>query len=255
MKKNILENCSWQEVSEMKREDRIVLIPLGSTEQQGAHLPLAVDTYVAVKVAKDVSQKTGALVSPALTVGYSGWFMEYPGTITFSFETFIQMMREYCESLITHGFKKLVFINGHGGNSPAIDLVGRELKMRFDLTVATIEIWPAVNSLAKKCEFLKEKSFTHGGEAMTSILMAIDPEIVDMKRARVEYLKSTKPPFEIKGTLGPAEFEGIPIKFYEKAMRLTVSGIMGDPTAASPEAGKWLLNELVSFVERIIHKL
>lgn len=71
----------------------------------------------------------------------------------------------------------------------------------------------------------------------------------------MEYLKSTKPPFEIKGTLGPAEFEVIPIKFYEKATRCTSSGIMGDPTAASPEARKWLLNELVSFVEKIIHNL
>jgi len=252
VKKNVLESCSWQEISEMEREDRVVLIPLGSTEQQGFHLPLGVDTYVAEKIAVDAAQKTGALVAPIIPFGYSAWFMEYPGTITLKMETLIQLIREYCESLITHGFRKFIFINGHRGNSPAIDVIAREFKLHYDLTLAMVEVWAVANALAKRCESLQEKVFKHGGEVMTSIMMAIDPDLVDMKRAKTEYLKSTKHPFEIKSTLGPAEFQGIPVNFYEKARRCTATGTMGDPMAANPETGKWLLSEIESFLERMI---
>ncbi|RLB05224.1 MAG: hypothetical protein DRG50_07650 [Deltaproteobacteria bacterium] len=252
MIKNVLANFNWQQISEMEREGRIVLIPLGSTEQQGSHLPLGVDTYVAEKVATDVALKTRALAAPIIPFGYSAWFMEYPGTITLKMETLIQLIRDYCESLITHGFRKFIFINGHRGNSPAIDVVARELKLHYDLTLAMVEIWAVANKLAKRCKFLQEKDFKHGGEIMTSIMMAIDPELVDMKRARAEYLKSPKPSFVIKSTLGSAEFEGVPVNLYEKARRCTATGIMGDPMAANPQAGQWLLDEIESFIERMI---
>lgn len=255
MKKNMLADLTWQELGEMKREDCIVLIPLGSTEQQGPHLPLGVDTYVAERVAMNVAQKTGALMAPTITIGYSAWFMEYPGTITLRMETLIQLIREYCESLISHGFKKFVFITGHGGNSTAIDLLSREWKLRFDLTLVLVEIWKIANAFGKKCDLLKEKVFKHGGEIMTSMMMAIAPDLVDMKRARIEYLKSRRPAFVIKSTMGSAEFEGIEINLYEKAKGCTETGIMGDPMGASPETGRWLFNEIESYLERMIRNL
>jgi creatinine amidohydrolase len=255
MKKNVLANLTWQELDEMKREDCIVLIPLGSTEQQGSHLPLGVDTYVAERVAMNVAEKTGALVTPTITVGYSAWFMEFPGTITLKMETLTQLIREYCESLILHGFRKFVFITGHGGNTTAIDLLAREWKLHFDLVLSMVEIWKIANALARKCETLKEKAFKHGGEIMTSMMMAIDPDLVDMKRARVEYLKSSRPAFVTKSTLGGVEFEGIEINLYEKAKSCTTTGIMGDPMGASSETGRWLLNEIELYLERMIRNL
>jgi len=250
--KNFLSQCTWEEIGEIKRENQIVLIPLGSNEQQGAHLPLGLDTFVAERVAFDVAQRTGALVAPTIPLGYSQWFMEYPGTLSLRMETLIQLMRDYGESLMAHGFRKFFFINGHSGNSPAVDVLAREWKLRFDLTLAMIEIWKIANALAKKCEHLQEKFFKHGGEVMTSIAMAINSEWVEMSRAKPEYLKSSNPDIEIKSTLGAAEFEGIEMSFYEKAKRCTETGIMGNPMAANLEAGKWLLREIESYVERLI---
>jgi creatinine amidohydrolase len=250
--KNVLSHCTWGEISEIKREDQIVLILLGSNEQQGAHLALGLDTFVAERVALHVAQRTGALVAPTIPLGYSQWFMEYPGTLSLSMETLIQLIREYGESLMVHGFRRFLFINGHSGNSPAVDILAREWKLRFDLTLAMVEIWKIANALAKKCEHLQEKFFKHGGEVMTSIAMEINPELVEMSRAKPEYLKSSNPGIEIKSTLGVAEFDGIEVSFYEKAKRCTETGIMGNPMAANLEAGKWLLREIESYVERLI---
>ena len=91
---------SWAEVHEMNKENTIILIPLGSTEQEGTHLPLGVDTYVAEAIAQKVAKETGSLVSPSLPVGYSEWFCEFPGTVSLTMETFTQVLREYLSSLI-----------------------------------------------------------------------------------------------------------------------------------------------------------
>jgi creatinine amidohydrolase len=254
-KGNTLASYSWQDISEMNREDQVVLIPLGSIENQGAHLPLGVDSYAAEKIAVDVGQKTGALVAPVITVGYSAWFMEFPGTMTFQMETFIQMIKEYCESLMSHGFRKFVFINCHQGNSPAIDIIGREWKLRYELTIAMVAVWKIAHALARRCDLSQEKAFTHGGEIMTSIMMAIDPGLVNMNRAIEEYLKSPNPHFKRKTSAGLAEFEGIEISLYEKARACSTSGTMGNPMTANPELGRWMINEIESYVIRMLQAL
>ncbi|MBW2340807.1 MAG: creatininase family protein, partial [Deltaproteobacteria bacterium] len=228
---------SWAEVSEMERENKIILIPLGSTEQEGTHLPIGVDTYVAEEIAQEVAKETGSLVGPTLPVGYSEWFLEFPGTISLKMETFTQVIREYCSSLVHHGFRKFIFVNGHGGNSPGVDVVARELKLNHDVEIAMVQIWKLANSLAKDIPDLKENVFRHAGEIMTSLMLYLHPDTVGMERARVEYVKTNKPSFTAKSSLGPAEFRGVEINLYYKANNLTESGIMGDPLAATAEKG------------------
>jgi len=239
---------SWEEISEMDRENTTILIPLGSTEQEGTHLPLGVDTYVAEALAKEVALATGALVGPTLPVGYSEWFLEFAGTISLKMETFTQVVREYCYSLIHHGFRKFIFVNGHGGNGPGVDVVARELKLGTDVEVAMVLIWKIANSLAKDIPGLKENAFKHAGELMTSIMLYLHPDTVTMKRAKVEFVRSNKPLFEAKSSLGPATFKGIEISHYGKAKSLTASGIMGDPLASTAQNGKILFDHIKSYL-------
>ena len=243
---------SWTEVHEMNRKNTIILIPLGSTEQEGTHLPIGVDTYVAEAVAQEVAKETGSLVGPALPVGYSEWFLEFPGTISLKIETFTQVLREYIFSLIQHGFKRFVFVNGHGGNSSAVDVVSREFKMSHDVQIAMVEIWKIVNSLAKDIPKLKENVFKHAGELMTSVMLYLHPDTVNMKKAKVEYIKSNKHPFKAKSTLGPAEFKGVEITLYEKAKSLTESGIMGDPLSATAKKGEIIFNTITSYLVEMV---
>ena len=141
MKRYQLSAYSWQEVEEMERENIPIIIPLGSTEQEGTHLPLGVDTYAAEGLANEVAKDTAALVGPALPVGYSEWFLEFSGTISLKLETVTQVLREYTSGLIHHGFKKFIFLNGHAGNSTAVDVAARECTMSRSARIAMVEIW------------------------------------------------------------------------------------------------------------------
>lgn len=252
MKKVKLHDFSWQEISEMNCEDVTILIPWGSNEQQGSHLPMGIDSMVAEKIAINVAQRTNALVGPLIPLGYSAWFMEYAGTITLRLESLINLATDYYESLLKHGFRKILVINGHAGNSAVIEALAREWKLRDDTVLAMVDVWKIAGNFAKQSEFLKEKEFKHGGEVMTSIAMAIDPLLVNMQRAVVEYLKSTNPDFKRKSSLGAVDFEGIEINVFEKTKRCTVSGIMGNPLNANPQTGAWLLDRIESYVERLV---
>jgi len=243
---------TWAEVSEMERENQIILIPLGSTEQEGTHLPLGVDTYVAEGIANEVAKETGSLVGPTLPFGYSEWFLEFPGIISLKMETLAQVLREYCSSLICHGFKRFIFVNGHAGNSPAVDVVAREFIMKHDVQIAMVQIWKIANSLARDIPDLKENIFRHAGELMTSVMLYLHPDKVDMARAKVEYIRSNKPPFTSKSTLGPAEFKGVEISLYDKAKNMTESGTMGDPLAATPKKGEIIFNHIKSYLIEMV---
>ena len=252
MKKYNFASLSWAEVAEMEREKRLILVPLGSTEQEGTHLPLGVDTYVAEAVANAVAEATDCLVAPSLPVGYSEWFLEFPGTISLKMETLIAVLREYLTSLLHHGFRRFIFVNGHGGNAPAVDVVAREFKLKHDVDVAMVQIWKVVNSLAKDIPDLKENVFRHAGELMTSLMLYLQPETVEMERAKVEYVKTNKQPFKAKSSLGPAEFKGVEINLYDRAKRLTESGTMGDPLSATAKKGEIIFHHITSYLIEMV---
>jgi creatinine amidohydrolase len=252
MKRHQFSAYSWQEVEEMDRGNTTILIPLGSTEQEGTHLPLGVDTFVAENLANEVAKETEALVGPSLPLGYSEWFLEFSGTISLKLETVTQVLREYTSCLIHHGFRKLIFINAHAGNSTAVDVIARECTMSQSARIAMVEIWKIANSMAQEIPDLKENTFKHAGEIMTSVMLYLQPDTVTMERARVEYVKSAHGPFKAKSSLGPAEFKGIEIRVYEGAKKLTESGIMGDPLSATAEKGEALFNALKSYLIEIV---
>ena len=125
--------------------------------------------------------------------------------------------------------------------------------MSHKVQIAMVEIWKIANSLAKDIPGLKENVFKHAGELMTSVMLYLHPDTVDMKRAKVEYLKSSNPHFTVKSTLGPAEFKGVEITLYDKAKSLTESGIMGDPLSATPEKGKIIVNAITSYLVEMVN--
>jgi len=252
MKRHQFSAYSWQEVGEMDRANTAILLPLGSTEQEGTHLPLGVDTFVAESLANEVAKETGALVGPVLPLGYSEWFMEFSGTISLKLETLTQILREYTSCLIHHGFRKFIFINGHAGNSTAVDVVAREWTLSQSARIAMVEIWKLANLMAADIPDLKENAFKHAGEIMTSVMLYLHPDMVTMERAKVEYVKSGQGPFKAKASLGLADFKGMEITVYEGAKTLTESGIMGDPLSATAQKGGLIFNRLKSYLIEMV---
>src|SRR5436305_843073 len=117
---------NWMQVErQLARDDRAV-VPIGSTEQH-AHLSLATDNILAERVACEAAEPLGVPVFPALAYGVTPSFRAYPGTLTLRVETYLRVVRDLLDSLAANGFRRIVLVNGHGGNIPAQGLVGEWL--------------------------------------------------------------------------------------------------------------------------------
>jgi creatinine amidohydrolase len=108
-----LHELTWSKIRTLIKEDDVVLVPVGATEQHGEHMLLLVDTGWAIAIAEGAARKTRALVAPPLHFGWSPHHLAYPGSITLRPETMIDVLVDVCESLIYHGFKRVVMINGN----------------------------------------------------------------------------------------------------------------------------------------------
>ncbi len=188
-----------------KPKDTAAIIVAGSFEQHGPHLPLSTDTIIAEAVAWKLAEKTGAAVGPTFPVGVSPEHMGFPGTITLTEETFRRAVSEAAASLRSHGFREVIVVNGHGGNVKALAGIGGK----------------TVNLTALL------KPYDHAGEVETSLMMHLRPELVKTGEIR-------KHEFRWPGKWG-----------WKDTREYSVSGVLGDPTAATPKKGREYFGRLV----------
>lgn len=255
MKNYFMENLSWPKINDYLKRSNLILIPLGATEEHGKHLPISMDTCIAVNLCEKVSEKAKCLVAPTIPIGYSEWFMEFPGTISFSYNLLIQLIQEYCDSLVSHGFKNLIFISPHGLNATAIGIVGRILRNK-GVIVSMINPWKILSDIGLNNKNLKENKVKHAGEIMTSVALAICPDFVDMDSAVKEYVFSNiSTKIKAKNSVGISNFKGHEINIYLRAKEVTSSGAMGDPKNASAKIGEELLKELTNYVVNFIKEM
>ncbi len=218
--------------------DKAVL-PLGSTEYHGDHLPFGTDTLVAESLAEAVSQRVGGMLClPALPFGMSRHYSSFPLSITLSTETQIHVIKEVIDSLNQQGLRRLLIINGHDGNLPAIEAATREYRVDHpEMRVAVLDAWwVTAAELLPKGTFEACGGLGHAGEGETSIMLKVAPELVNLSRARGHI---------------PTLPEHVQVKWLFK--EITPFGVTGDPTKATSEKGilMWnaLVNHLVSFIE------
>ena len=253
-KKKMLEEMSWTAIDGFRKKQGTILIPTGSTEQEGPHLPLAVDSIVAQEVARRVAEGIkDVVVGPLFNVTYSDWHMGFPGTLTLSLPTLIQVMKEICESLTQHGFKKIFFVNSHAGNDPAIGAVGNEMALKSQARVGMISLWNLASEIAKDLPGFKENKFLHAGEVMTSVVMAIRPDLVDMNKAKKEYLKPKIDSFT-QVLSSKVAFKGRLASVYHGSNEVTQSGVMGDPTGSTKEKGEMILEHMVTYINELVEE-
>lgn len=118
-----ISSMNWMQVEAYLEKDTRCVLPLGSTEQHG-YLSLSVDSLLAEKVALDAAQPLGIPVFPVVPYGITPYFRAYPGSITLRVQTYLQVVRDILDGLYEQGFRKILVVNGHGGNSPAQGLTG-----------------------------------------------------------------------------------------------------------------------------------
>ncbi|MCA1554906.1 MAG: creatininase family protein [Chloroflexi bacterium] len=141
-------DMNWMQVEQyLTRDDRAVL-PLGSTEQHG-YLSLSVDSILSERVALEAAEPLGVLVFPVQAYGITPYFRAFPGTVSLRVETYLNVVRDILDSLAGSGFKRIVIVNGHGGNSPAQSLVGEWNADQPQVQVKFHNWWNAPRTWAK----------------------------------------------------------------------------------------------------------
>ena len=256
MDKTFIASMTWEEFRDNVNSTTVIVVPLGSTELEGTHLPLGVDTIMADGVAAKLAGEPGVLIGPTLPIGYSKWFNPFPGTISLEQETLVRVFLEYCTCLINHGVKRIVFLNSHKGNNTCIEAAARTLIMERKVRIGMLSIWKLANDLtSKERGMIKEGKFTHAGEIMTSSIMALEPESVVIDKIAQDSVKSPAGSlFEVKNSLGDTAFKGCVQTVYQDIREVTDTGVMGDPTAASAKKGVSILNLITDYARAFIQE-
>jgi creatinine amidohydrolase len=178
---------SWKDFQSADMANVIAVLPVAAIEQHGPHLPVGVDAFINEghlrRAITRVPANLPVLFLPLQAIGKSNEHIEFPGTLTFSVDTVIRAWTEIGESVARAGCRKLVFVNSHGGNVPAIDIVARDLRVRRNMLV--------VNSSWSRFGYPdgmfgpKERAHgIHAGDYETSAMLAFRPELVRMGEAR-----------------------------------------------------------------------
>lgn len=184
----LLPEMSWTDVRDYLKTNDMVIIPLGSTEQHGPHLPLGTDTYTGLKVTQMISARTGVVVAPVLWPGYSVYHSGFPGTLSLKPETMEQVLFETAEMLIKTGFRKFLFANFHGGNRVVENNVIHRINHATEATAVAIGIGSPVQKGGGEEEAFFD---SHAGLSETSWMLYVRPDLVRMERAEKPEIKFT----------------------------------------------------------------
>ncbi len=228
-----LEYLTWIEAEKALKDYEVVMIPLGArTKEHGPHLPLNNDWVMAEYLSKRVAAEVPVMVMPTLQYGYYPSFLEYPGSVSIGLETFKELVKDICVSMSDYGVKKFYVLNTGvstvQGLRPAVDEL-RELGIKMRYTDILESGRGAEEGL------MEQEGGTHADESETSMMLYINPEMVDMKKAVKDYH-----PLEGRGlTRDP---------FNKDAGVYSASGVFGDATLATLEKGRNVVEARIRYI-------
>ena len=220
----------------LAQQDAIVILPVGSMEQHGPHLPVEVDSAlgeaVSIRLAQDmVARGVPAVTLPPVWTGLSEHHMSFGGTITLELSTFIAVIGDICRSLVRHGFRRLVLLNSHGGNENALRSITDELSPQLGVPIVQFCYWyAAAIPIAGILE--TQTALLHACEAETSMMLAARPGSAAMDRVA---LTNAPPGTELEAVAGAGIYR------WRALGSRTPSGVIGNPAAATLEKGERLI--------------
>lgn len=249
----LLADLPGSSVATTLTEASIVVQPIGAVEHHGPHLPLRTDALVAEAVSTAAVERAAAdgldvWQLPTLSVGKSDEHAWAPGTLWLSADTLLDVVRDIGRSVALTPAKKLVFVNGHGGNVAMLQVANRELRRRFGLQPFTMPAGLQHAGRGVDGEPDEHGFGIHAGWAETSIVLHLAPDLVHPEA----YARNVPEQLEGFRHLG---FNGRPVTFGWLSNDFGPSGVIGDPTGATAEAGARLFADGVSFVVEALEEI
>lgn len=227
-------DATWKQVEEYLKSRNDIIIPIGSTEEHGHHLPLLTDAIIAWEIAKELSKRLGILVMPPINYGICRHTAPYPGTTSVEFESMRGFVGDLLDDLYGKGFRAFYLLTGHAGSVHKVALreAGRALAAKgaevYLIDPYGIPIADLLESGALASQFPG-----HADEAETSLMLYLRPELVDMKKS----------------------VDDLPrLEMFEVAVeeRPTKSGVFGKPSLASREKGERIFKRMVDEIVKLI---
>ena len=238
MSKHLLYSMTYEEAKEYFSKHDVVILPIGSHEQHGPANPLGTDFLIANALAKEAAKRTGVAALPAIPFGVSFHHMHFPGTITIAEHVLEEYVLEILKSLAKWGVKKVLIINGHGGNLYTLMIVSRRAREELGIKVYIYQWW--TSSREKLAELFEPDERGHAAAAETSLNMYLNEQWV--RKDKLTNEKPKKP-----------ELDKITTFTYTKEK--SDSGVFGKQLNATPEKGKILFNTLIEELVKIIEKI
>ena len=246
---------TWPQVKEAAAARKVAVVPVATIEDHGLHLPIDTDVRLCTAVCDRAVAAAAdrAVLVPPINHGYSPHHMDFPGPITIGAETFIRYGVDVCKSLARHGFERILIVNGHGSNTPFVDIIARLTVVETGALAAAVNYW-AVPGVKAVAESLRESDavggMNHACEFETSAYLALRPDLVDMTQAVRELSHEPTANYWTDLIAGDG-----PLMMMEHWSSLSQSGVMGDPTKATAEKGERLLAAAADGIVALIDEL
>lgn len=237
--KVLLHEMSWTEAKEYFSKNDIAIVPVGSNEQHGPQNPLGTDHFIAKMLAEEAAKRAETLCLQVIPFGVSHHHKQFWGTIYVSPKTFKEYVKEVCLALHYYGVRKIVIVNGHGGNLNALTELARELREN-GVFVSIFQWWPAATKLLP--DVFKPEERSHAGAEETSMNLALYPNLVNMDRAVDEEIR--KHMVETAGIVLPLDTADV-----------THLGVFGKSTTASVEKGRKVFEAVVKELVKHVNLL
>lgn len=216
----------------------LALLPIGATEQHGSNLVLGTDSIAAERIAQLVAHDYGneAVVLPTLPYGFSEHHMAFPGTISISPDAMLAILRDIARSVARQGFKMLVFVNGHNGNTASLNVAAATIRYELGLRTAVMFYFKQASDVVR--EHAKTPRYGHAGEIETSVMLHLDPRTVRTNELVAGDMVPTKR--KHADNMDPFALY-VPIPFDQQ----TRNGSFGDARSASAETGSEIVRVAV----------
>ena len=235
----LLHEMAWPEAQEYFAENDVAILPVGSNEQHGPHCPLGSDHLIAKAIAEETARRTGVMCLQVVPFGVSSHHRQFWGTIWISPEVFENYVREVCLALSYYGVKKILIVNGHGGNRCALIELARTLRVK-GIFVSVFQWWEASRGLLPELFRVEERG--HAGSEETSVNLALHPQIMDMDAAVDE--QPRRHSVLVDGVSLPVD-----------TVDSISSGVFGVSTSASAERGRRVFESVVEELVRHVEIL